>query len=315
MKKTILLAALVAICLASCQKEDNIRPIYVDPNSNIVVPEGAIASLFSVDTLGHCVCISRGNLQWCPIGIHQVRGGVALGTWRFALHQYDIVGADNRYLSDSSYLWIDLFGWGTSGYGGKEPYLNVTDSRDYGIDAASSIAGTDYDWGLHNAISNGGDTVGLWRTLTDAEWRHLLMGRRNSRLNGVADPCYAEVRIDDIPGLLLFPDHFVWPATLGAKYPAHINTHPDATWQEVTQYTPGEFAHLEAAGCVFLPAAGYRTGTYVNHVALGGHYWSSTCYDSNNACHLTFYPQYSLFEIEPYSFRYYGISVRLVHDL
>ena len=48
---------------------------------------------------------------------------------------------------------------------------------DYG-DGSGDIAGTNYDWGVNNAISNGGNEAGLWRTLTIEEWKYLMESRR-----------------------------------------------------------------------------------------------------------------------------------------
>ena len=107
-------------------------------------PTGAIEGLFSISATKQ-VYFSQGNL------LHE--GDI----WSFTEHQYD----------KGSY-----FGWGTSGYGGPD-----TISVGKGIHFAS-IGGTslytNFDWGVYNAISNGGNTPGLWRTLTRDEWTYLL---------------------------------------------------------------------------------------------------------------------------------------------
>ena len=53
-------------------------------------------------------------------------------------------------------------------------------------------------------------------------------------------------------------------------------------------YTSTEWATMEAAGCVFLPAAGARVNSEVNHVGVWGFYWSSTASDSINAYRVRF---------------------------
>jgi hypothetical protein len=49
---------------------------------------------------------SPGNLQYRP----------STNTWRFAEQQYDAMGVRNQFIAPDYTGWIDLFGWGTSGY-------------------------------------------------------------------------------------------------------------------------------------------------------------------------------------------------------
>ena len=62
---------------------------------------------------------------------------------------------------------------------------------------------------------------------------------------------------------------------------------------------------------IFLPAAGYRSGSSLRYAGSGGDYWSSTPYDYNNddAYNLDFDSDYQDMD---YDFRYYGQSVRPV---
>ncbi len=69
------------------------------------LPEGALPGLFSVSE-GEQVRFSKGNLQY----------QASTKTWRFADQQYDVIGMDNEKISETYSGWIDLFGWGTSGY-------------------------------------------------------------------------------------------------------------------------------------------------------------------------------------------------------
>ena len=62
--------------------------------------------------------------------------------------------------------------------------MTSTSYSDYG-DGSNDIAGTNYDWGVYNKISNGGNQAGMWRTLTSSEWNHLISGRAQAnRLMG-----------------------------------------------------------------------------------------------------------------------------------
>ena len=45
--------------------------------------------------------------------------------------------------------------------------------------------------------------------------------------------------------------------------------------------TLDELAALEAKGAVFLPGAGYRSGTNVKNTILYGYYWSSSPHEMN----------------------------------
>lgn len=65
---------------------------------NYVCPEGALDGLFSVGP-NEWVLFSKGNLQ----------NQASTGQWRFAEHQYDIVG------EASQSGWSDLFGWDVKG--------------------------------------------------------------------------------------------------------------------------------------------------------------------------------------------------------
>ena len=64
------------------------------------------AKAFTVNSEGKQVYFSQGNLQY----------QASTNTWRFAENQYDAIGNDNSNISSTNEGWIDLFGWGTSGY-------------------------------------------------------------------------------------------------------------------------------------------------------------------------------------------------------
>lgn len=106
---------------------------------------------------------SKGNLKYSN------------GTWSFHTNQYDMcfTSAGDVSANYNASGTFDLFGFGTSGYNNKYPYLTGKSDEYYQGD----IAGTQYDWG-YNAISNGGNTANSgWRTLTQSEWSYLLSSR------------------------------------------------------------------------------------------------------------------------------------------
>lgn len=329
--RTIIAALLFSVAMVAvtgCSKPDdgsgNDDTDNNDSNYNVVVPTGAINGLFSVDA-SRKVWFSKGNLQYKAL----------TNTWRFAGNQWDYVGGDNfgtvygssNHLVSSTYDgWIDLFGWGTSGWKGGvlccEPYS--TSNEDYyywcGGSFDNNLTGryAKADWGVYNPISNGGNQAGLWRTLTIAEWRYIFESRNTS--SGIL---YAMSRVNGVNGVILLPDNWN-PSTYllnNANQRARFasNTIDEASWNTI----------LEPAGAVFLPAAGHRTGTevvgfYGTQPQTSGYYWSSsyTMYndpsDDTDAAHISIvqldYLDYQSIIGWTDSNRSGGLSVRLVSD-
>ena len=267
-------------------------------NSN---DNGAIKAAFSVSETKK-VYFSQGNLQY----------QASTGTWRFAENQWDFVGtqtpdnngyfggtvngSDNANISETYEGWIDLFGWGTSGYNGKNPYMISTEDSDYG-DGLNDIAGTNYDWGVYNAISNGGNQAGLWRTLTWRERDYLISYRTDAASKqGVAT-------VNDVTGLILLPDNWTLPD--GLTFTSGENGYEQNT------YSASDWSKMEANGAVFLPAAGHRTGTGMFNVGFEGDYWTNIGYFNNNAPSLCFGGN----AMYTSSFYRYGRSVRLVREV
>ncbi len=291
---------------AKHQCQDGSEDITLVFDEASVMPQGALTGVFSVSQNGR-VHFSSGNLQWSATGgmmsttTHTVAGaGTADGTWRFAPNQWDVIGESNANISSSYNGWIDLFGWGTSGYGNKHPYL-IEQRPAFYVNGVNSISGTNYDWGVFNAISNGGDAPDLWRTLTFDEMQYLLFYRHT--LSGII---FAKATLENTAGLVLFPDN--WDSTAFAINNANdggadfsVNNIVQSDWISI----------LEPAGCVFLPAAGYRYGTQINDVGVSGNVWLSTYYDERDAHSLRFTGT----GMRSFgNFRYCGGSVRLVCD-
>ena len=178
--------------------------------------EGMIRSKFSISD-DKQVRFSMGNLQY----------QASTGTWRFAEYQFEFVG-DGEYVTNNNFYgrthgnvfangqhphaigdgtqsnnveidpayaqWIDLFGYGTSGYdhGANcyQPWSTSTNESDYhvyGNDSYNLYDGDGTaDWG-YNVISNSYDEERQWRTLngeggpgsygSSGEWGYLLYER------------------------------------------------------------------------------------------------------------------------------------------
>ncbi|MBP3763962.1 MAG: hypothetical protein J6I49_08840 [Bacteroidales bacterium] len=245
--------------------------------------EGTLPGVFSISAANR-IAFSRGNLQ-CRASTQ---------TWRFAQHQEDMVGTANANISMTDTGWIDLFGYGTSGYNGKYPHTSSSSVSSY---VTGDIATTHYDWGVHNTIEGGGDTAGVWRTLAANEWNYLVSGRSN------ATALRARATVNGIPGLILLPDN--WTAVSGVAIYTNAN---DFT---TNNYNNTQWNQLQDAGAVFLPAAGYRDGVTLSKVTQVGYYWSSSYYGSNTSYIFSFGSDIQFLS----RYVFYGYSVRLVRDL
>ena len=250
---------------------------------SVQIQDGAIRAEFSVSDSTK-VYFSQGNLQY----------KASTNTWRFAEHQWDYVGYDNENISEKYVGWIDLFGWGTSGYNGKNPYMTSKKDTDYG-DGENDIAGTNYDWGVYNKISNGGNQTGLWRTLTYDEWRYLRYDRKN------ADALYGTAMVNREEGYVFLPDN--WTTPTGITFECGANFYQNI-------YSASDWSKMETNGAVFLPAADLRGGTYVT--SDDGYYWSS----SASGGHFAYCLYFDGYGLETgCSDRSNGESVRLVQDV
>jgi len=279
---------------------------------------GLLAGKFSVDN-GKQVQFSQGNLQF----------QASTKTWRFAEHQYDYVGDDtkgnvlvestksnNASISDTYTGWIDLFGWGTSGhkydsgYGSDyQPWSTSTTDTNYGPN------GTDN--GLYDSFAQGdwGTNMGTgWRTLKSDEWTYLFNTRETGgTVFGTEKARYAHATINTdgtgVNGIILFPDG-VDIASSEVTTAGTVNNTSDFA----TKCTSAQWTALEAKGCVFLPAAGFRFGTSV-YTDGRGLYWSSSPDGSNaNNAYLMVFGSGSLNPATNFN-RSYAFSVRLVRPV
>lgn len=169
---------------------------------------GAIGGVFTVNANGGKVYFAQGNLQY----------QASTNTWRFADKQWESLIDANSNISPTYDGWIDLFGWGTSGWDNGNVYYRPwdydfvydrtdcgygygpTDGRNYTFDLTGEYARA--DWGIYNPITNGGNQSGLWRTLIDAEWDYVLKTR--STTSGMR---YAHALVNNVGGLILLPDN------------------------------------------------------------------------------------------------------------
>ena len=271
------------------------------------VPVGAICGKFTVGA-GQ-VYFSQGNLQYI--------GSAATPYWKFAENQWDYIGLSQN--GNSQTLDRDLFGWGTSGWNNGNVYYQPYDcdkltdwnAGDFGYGYGPTdgtyyrynLTGTyaNADWGVYNAISNGGNMPNLWRTLTIGEWSYVINNR--STPSGIR---YAKGIVNGVNGFILLPDD--WNISI---YALNYPNRSDAPFT-TNEITAESWAIMENAGVVFLPAAGVRHegGTTVTGVGVNGYYWSASSHESGCAENMCFFTNLFWFEA-----RCYGCSVRLVHNV
>lgn len=101
-------------------------------------------------------------------------------------------------------------------------------------------------------------------------------GDKAPEINGNTDCRCAMVKVKSVPGLMVFPDVFTWPASV-TTIPTTFNN-GSSVWNDVN-YGTDDFALLEAEGVVFLPAAGYRDNDKPDPILYVG---SFACYQSKN---------------------------------
>lgn len=267
---------------------DSIVTLTVNP-----IP-GACPYEFSVSA-NKKVYFSQGNLQYRykdedNVLKHQTMNGERDGEWRFAEHQYDLIGnvSTNYNPSTSSTAWTDYFNWGTSGYD-VQPYQATT----YYTGITEPMDSV-YDWGYFNAISNGGNQPRMWRTLRTSEWYYIFYQRENHTA------LWWVRTIEGFhKGILLFPDKWNGPA--GADIPQTISLE--------------QWIELESLGAVFLPFSGYRSGkSSISSIDASADMWTFTNGTSSNSTAPYFSLQTSEPQISSSGNRGNGKAVRLVID-
>lgn len=216
--------------------------------------EGCLPGLFRISRTQQ-VYFSKGNLHYFK------------GNWSFADYQY-IIGLEGNGedpLADKHPM--DLFGWGTSGWeSGATAYLPTSsgyEDDDYapGGDIDADLRGeyAKADWGVYNAISNGGNQPRLWRVLTAEEWMYIARERPHW-----ADLC-ASATVEDVPGIILLPDNWDWEKWDGKLITDHAGF-------EQNILSAGELKKFEQDGAVFLPGFNHNSNHYSSTY---GAYWST----------------------------------------
>ena len=256
------------------------------------------------------VRFASGNLQY----------KASTNVWRFALNQWDVIGAGNNNVSATYDGFIDLFGFGTSGADlgqvAYQPYSISTNDADYYV---NNIASSEADWARHNSIVNGGDETGpgayQWRVLTRDEWNYVLNSRTDATsLRGLG-------ALMGHNGLYFLPDGWDWETVDPG---ATLRTAAGFAWTaNSSSYSNNVIANSEAGralwrrmeqfAAVFLPAAGLRNGQSLSYVNNQLYYWSSTA-SGSVGCYLLFSRDGATNSLVRKG-RFLGSSVRPVQDV
>lgn len=192
--------------------------------------------------------------------------------------------------------WISLFGWGATGEGTTSPNMTTSTTSSYYVAPSYSepvsprMAGTNYDWGVRNAIQNPLaanpatlDPAGTWRMLSHAEWQYMVINVSSSRYSSSNKELYTYVKVHfdngtTMTGLIIYPD--------GTKQIPDCIT-SDVGWQSriAASITQKEFEDLlYFVGCAFLPMYGDRETVSSGNVSIvtvdqtnfGCHYWTAS---------------------------------------
>ncbi len=204
-----------------------------------VVPAVKIAALdgeFTINSSNGKAKFSRGNLQY----------NFGDDAWYAAEKQYESLGDLNLRLGDGTYSGsIDLFSWSCE----SAPYGVYPSNKD------EDFYGDFVEWG--DKFTEGIET---WSTLSSAEWNTLMGRTKDSHKLWTIAP----IGPDSLNGLMLFPDKWTEPSGLAHSLTYEFYDVDDEAGLRANWYSLEDWAELEAAGAVFLPLAGSRTGNIGN---------------------------------------------------
>ena len=239
---------------------------------------------FTVNSAGEQVYFSNGNL-FCDISGKTPR-------WDFFDKQYELGPAT---YDEGHNKVISLFTWGYNAEKSIDPKGEAYDN----VSRVSGDLTQAEDWGSQIGDGN------TWRTLTDAEWCYLFEKRKDAASK------YGYATVGGVHGIILLPDIFTDP-NMNSDCGAFV---PSSTigWNANVYTTGGNWEEMEAAGAVFLPAAGGRGDSEVLDAGDTGLYWSSSASVIDNGALCERFNGSEVFTSE-FNYRNLGHSVRLVTD-
>lgn len=298
--------------------DQNVRltnPVFAAPGADYAVKtSGGVLTQFSVSSTQK-VYFSRANLKCNAANPDQP-------VWGFHEYQYDECPGFGAINSTS--------GSGTSG-------ISITDSDEmdrfsWGFLSPTPVSENDWVDGSRNLNWNDGTDWGCalrgtaygnyWRTLTAAEWQYLLSSRSGKRFLRVTYKQLVPGTTSTLKvtnGIIIAPDGYDGGTTSSWTEWNNASKFKSTSATVVTE--------LLNAGCVFLPALGYREGSYyyeynyhyTNGDYMKGNYWTATGVTQQPNSSVT--PQATAFRFDKSSINYayspqrhLGMCVRLVWD-
>ncbi len=312
---------------------------------------------FTADADGKKVRFAPGNLQATAKGKGWNQFEYSW-TWNFAAHQYDFIGdakANNAIANvmelseEGANGTVDLFARvGKDAQGGdinngywcygithfyvtQESWNQSTEGRYYYGTADQDIV----DWGT---LPIGSYPAGTWRTPTYEELKYIIFERTCTSANLPAGTNseaarYVFAKVCGINGLIVFPDVYNHPdgITVTSKEghnpyynsQKYYNGNEDLVAVDYADFEvadQSDWEKMEAAGAVFLPAAGSRNGSTVYTTTANGDYgsyWvsSPSIYEDGYAKSFSFNTTLHSFRMSTDADIWYGRSVRLVRDM
>lgn len=155
--------------------------------------------------------------------------------------------------------------------------------NNFGI--TTSGEGNTYNSGLIEWGKNIGDGK-TWRTPSLEELEYLINTRKINGKTGLGNT-FVYATVNSVNGIIIFCDGYTGNTE-------NLSSIPE--------------------GCLFLPAGGYRGGSYV-FSSKEGLYWTSTDIDYMNSGFLYFSSSDIIFRYETQGNRHFGMAVRLVTDI
>ena len=209
------------------------------------------------------VLFAPGNLEY----------NAPIDSFRFAQKDYLPIGDNNKNAGPLYNGWIDLFGWGCSGYLGQAPWMFTQEESGYGPPIHSGQWSDDtmaWDMGWNNPIydPNNGVTYSshTWRILSDQEWQYV-MSERGENKSGVVKLVFANKY-----AICLLPDKFIKTADVSSSI-------QNLGFNNIVNIrTEENYNRLKSSGAVFLPLGYSRSGRYVipHNEENNGYYMTSS---------------------------------------
>ena len=244
-----------------------------------------IPGLFTVNSDGKQVFFSRGNLYWNNL------------EYCFEDNQYTV----HTKSSAEPENHIAHFYWSKS----SDVARSLSNYSDAGRSSSDVFFANNPEFMVYEHTG--------WSVLTSGEWKYLLDTRNQ-------DNKFAKAKIHNMNGLLIFPDGYSLPSGYISDGETGMSKSNDKKAGFPSENIPDEtWFGMDAAGVVFLPAAGIRVGepsfpnpALVDIVGDLGYYWSASPSDDDDAYGLDF----SSGNVDPSSSnaRNMALSVRLVTE-